>query len=376
MRPLVLLSSLATGGAERVTVSFLRRLAGTPHEAALCTLSSRNNRPVASELQEAGIVHHDLGARRLADPLALVRYLRLLRGERFDLVHAHGQDAWILAAAARSLLRLPLALTRHVLDEPSRNRRERLRARFALAAARRADALIAVSSATADHLSRIARIPRSGIHVIANGIEITRFDRPELRQRRPELRSGFGFEAEERIVLVVSVLREGKGHEVLIESLPMLWKRVPRARLAFAGDGEREAALRALAQRYGRGVVFLGAREDVPELLAACDLVVLPSFAEALPTSLIEAAAAGLPSVATKVGGVPDVVEHERTGLLVPPGSPGALAEAMARVLLDRNLSRNLGERACRRAREGFSLDAQVRKTQALWSEMVAGAPR
>ncbi|HXF05576.1 MAG TPA: glycosyltransferase, partial [Blastocatellia bacterium] len=151
--PLILLSSLATGGAERVTVSFLRRLQQRGMEALVCTVTARHDGPLAAELSSSGVRRYDLGARRLADPLAAWRLLRLLRRQPIALVHAHGQDASILGAAVRSLVGVPLIITRHVLDEPSVTWRQRLRARLALWAIRQADAVVAVSSAAADRLA-------------------------------------------------------------------------------------------------------------------------------------------------------------------------------------------------------------------------------
>jgi glycosyltransferase involved in cell wall biosynthesis len=120
-------------------------------------------------------------------------------------------------------------------------------------------------------------------------------------------------------------------------------------------------------------VRFLGPRDDMPDLMAACDVVVLPSRAEALPTALMEAAAAGRPVVATRVGGVPEVVEDGRTGLLVPAGDPHALARALASVLADPVRAAALGDAARALARQRFGIDRQVERTIELWTRVVAG---
>ena len=224
--------------------------------------------------------------------------------------------------------------------------------------------------------AELSGLPRTAIHVIHNGIELEAFSRPELFERRPVLRRELGFLSADRPVLVPSVLREAKGHEVLIEAVPALKARVPRARVVLAGAGEREAALRRLACPYGDAVLFLGARRDIPELLAASDLVVLPSMAEGLPTALIEAAAAGRPVVATRVGGAPEVVKQGRTGILVPPNNPAALADAMATLLLDPERAQRLGQVARQLAKQRFSLELQVSRTMALWSDVIAAAKR
>jgi glycosyltransferase involved in cell wall biosynthesis len=375
-RALVLLSSLAAGGAERVTVSFLRRLADAGRPVECCTVTARHDSPLADELREAGILRHDLGARRLLDAGAFVRYLQLLRRARIELVHAHGQDAWILASVARRVTRVPLVLTRHVLDEPAGNWREAVRRRCALDAARRADILAAPSTATARHLAHLVGRPSLHVHVLPNGVDLQRFGAPELTTRREALRRSQGWESADRVVLLPAVLRGGKGHDVILAALPRLRSSVPRLRLAFAGDGDLGPALRSAARPHGARVVFLGHRRDVPELLAACDLVVLPSFAEAQPTALMEAAAAGRPVVATRVGGIPEVVEDRVTGLLVPPGDPRALAEAIEALLGDPARAAAIGRAAHARAVLAFSLDRFVDATLHVWASTAGTARR
>lgn len=371
--PLVLLSGLATGGAERVTVSFLRQLRATGVRAGVCTVTGRHDGPLAAELDEAGIARHDLGAARLADPRAPVRLARLLERDRVGLVHAHGQDASIIAAAVRSLSRIPLVVTRHVLEEPAEGWRQRLRARLALAAIRRADAAVAVSSATAERLAAQISVPRAAIEVIPNGIDLERFDRSSEAALRRVTRERLGFGVGQALVLVPAVLRAGKGHEILLEAMPELRRCVPSVRVLLAGGGEREGELRERAEALGDAVRFLGPRDDMPELLCACDLVVLPSLAEALPTALMEAAAAGRAVVALRVGGVPEVVEHGRTGLLVPPADAAALAEAIVALLAAPTRAREMGAAARTVARERFGIEHQVRQTLALWTRVRAG---
>lgn len=375
VRPLVLLSSLGAGGAERVAVSLVCRLAQRGHSVVLCTLTSCvDDEQLARELRQAGVVRHDLGARRLADPRACVAYLRVLARAGCNVVHAHGQDAWILASAIRRLRPVPLALTRHVLDEPAGTWRQSLRRRGALAAARRGDALVAPSSATAERLAQLTGVCVSRIHVIPNGIDLDRFDIPAAATAREDVRLKLGFAAHVRFVLVPAVLRHGKGHDVLLDALPSIRRQVPHVRIAFAGGGDREDELRQRTR--GSDVVVLGHRADIPELLAACDLVVLPSLAEALPTALIEAAAARRPVVATRVGGTADVVEHGVTGLLVPPGDSRALAEAIVAVLADPEKARAFGHEARTLAHYRFSLDAHVDRTLDLWSRLARPANR
>lgn len=370
-RALVLLSSLAAGGAERVTVSFIRRLTEMGHSVEFCTLTARHDSALADEFRRIPLTRHDLGARRLLDPLACLRYLQLLRSARIEVVHAHGQDAWLLAGFARRLAGVPLVLTRHVLDEPARTWREAVRRRCALDAARHADVLAAPSIAAAQRLAHLAGVPTPRVRVLPNGVDLRRFGTSQLADRREAVRRSFGCGPRDRIVLLPAVLRPGKGHDVLLGALPRLRSWVPEARVVFAGDGELASQLRCAARSHGGSVVFLGHREDVPELLAACDVVALPSFAEAQPTVLMEAAAAGRPVVATRVGGIPEVVDDGTTGLLVPPGDVRALAAAIAALLADPARAAAFGGAARARAERCFSLDRLVGATLDLWADAI-----
>jgi glycosyltransferase involved in cell wall biosynthesis len=158
---------------------------------------------------------------------------------------------------------------------------------------------------------------------------------------------------------------------VLLAAMPAVLQSAPRVRVLFAGSGEAGDALRRLAAPLGRSVTFLGSRSDMPELYAACDLVVLASDAEVQPVSLIEAAAAGRPVVATRVGGTPDVVIDGLTGVLVPPGDPEMLARAIVSVLADPHRAAAKGEAARRHVQPRFSMSSFVDETLGIWRDAI-----
>lgn len=371
---MVVISGFPVGGAESVTARFLCHLARNGRPVPVCTVSDRHDGPPADHVARERVPRFDLGARRLLDPLALGRLVRLLQRERIDLLHAHGQDASILAAAASTIRPTDLAVTRHVLEEPAGDARERARAHLALAALRRADAVVAVSRAVARELGPSAGVPDERVHVIHNGVETDRYVPSRLERSREAIRRSLGLGEEDRVVLLPAVMREGKGHGRLLSVLPALRRRVPGLRVLLAGSGELEDELRREARHRGVGGVvrFLGFRSDIPELLAAADLVVLPSLSEALPTVLMEAAAAGRPVVATRVGGAPEIVRDGETGLLVPPDDPGALVQAVSGLLLDPDRAWRYGRSARTLAERRFDMRRQVDWTLELWKD-VAG---
>ena len=167
-------------------------------------------------------------------------------------------------------------------------------------------------------------------------------------------------------------LDEQKGHRHLIDAIAILASRRPNLVTLLAGEGPLEQSLRAQCAALGLDdrVRFLGYRRDVAELFEAADVVVLPSLYEGLPLVAIEALAAGRPMVATEVDGTPEVVIHERTGLLVPPANPVALAAAIERLLDDPALAARLASDGRKFVHENFAVRRQIEQTAALYSEL------
>lgn len=369
IRPLVLVSSLQPRGAERVTVSLLARLREQGYDVPLTTLTRRQDGPLAAEAAARAVERLDLCSHRLLDPSALIRLIRLLRRRRIEVVHAHGQDASILAATACAIERIPLIVTRHVLEEPTETWRLACRASLALRAIQRSDRVVAVSKAVARRLVRDVKLSRPP-EVVLNGIDPSFFDLGS-RDSGLELRKSLGL-GSGPVILSVAALAEGKGHDVLLAAAEVLHGRFGELTVVLAGGGPLEDELRARAAQTGVAVRVLGHREDIPQLMSMADLVCQASQSEALPTALMEAGAIGRPVVATRVGGTEEVVDDQQTGLLVPAGDPEALAKAMECLLRDPERAARMGRLAARTARRRFSVEAQAETTVDLWRRVSA----
>lgn len=369
MRVLLMLSSIAMGGGERNIVSLLPHLKAQGLEIDLCTLNTRRDSPLTRPFLETAIQRHDLGAQRMFDRDAWRRFVHLVERERYDLVHAQDQDTIIYAALAGRHHHIPSVMTRHVMDEPAGTIKTAVRARLVLWAARFGiHRIIAVSNAVKHHFAQLAKVPLSKIETIYNGIETDKFD---LAVDQASLRKELGWGIDERVITLVAVLRPGKGHEVLFEALPHIQDAVPNARVKLVGYGELHDQFRAQAAQFGDTVEFLGERMDIPEILRASNLVTLPSWSEALPTVLIEAGAAGIPVVATNVGGTCEIVLDEQTGFVVEPGNSQALAEKIIRLLQDSYRAEEMGRAAKERVTELFSLERQAASTIAVYQRLV-----
>jgi glycosyltransferase involved in cell wall biosynthesis len=216
----------------------------------------------------------------------------------------------------------------------------------------------------------------SQIVVIPNGVDLTRFAAPPDRDR---LCRELGLPTTAPIVVIVSRLTRLKGLEELLEAAALLRPEHPEARYVIVGetapsDTAYLDVLTRLAGAHGIAdrVVFTGLRSDVPAVLAAADVSVMPSLNEALSNVLLESMAAGAPTVATCVGGTPEVLVDGATGLLVPPSDSRALAAAMARLLVDRALALRIGQAGRRLIHDRFSVDRMVASTEKLYAELLA----
>jgi glycosyltransferase involved in cell wall biosynthesis len=290
---------------------------------------------IAGALGERGVLVEADGEASVGE---LVRILRRLRPDV-----AHVMDVWPQAVVAARIARVPRVLVTH--HTPELPRRDNLagRAWQRLGWLARPEVIY---TSEADR-SRDGRRPS---RVIALGIDLERFESP-----RPALRS------EAPLVGNVARLAPQKDHRTLIEAARL----VPEAEFVVAGDGELRAELERVAR--GARVRFLGERGDVPEVLASLDVFAFPSLFEGLCLAVIEAQAAGVPVVATPVGGIRETVVDGETGLLVPARDPAALAAAIRRLLEDREAARAMAAEARRRVRARFSVERMVDETLRLY---------
>ncbi|HSD25724.1 MAG TPA: glycosyltransferase, partial [Vicinamibacteria bacterium] len=322
LRLLWLIDSLTLGGAESLVGRFAGALDPAHVHLRVAFLKSIAGNPFETELRSRGVPLAGLHARHLRDVGALRRLVRLIREERIDLVHAHLTYAAIFGAVAARLTGTPLVATLHLPPSPESawsapGARDRI---MGALLGRFGSAVVCVSGALRDSHLRTGRVRADKLVVVHNGVDVASFERE--RGRREDHRHALGLAAEAKAVFTVSVLRPGKGIDVLLRAVKTVAASVPEAVFLVAGDGPLFEPLRVEAERLGLGqrVRWLGLRHDVPALLAAGDLFVLPSLHDAFPTALLEAMASGLPLVATEAGGIPEIVGAPATGVLVPPG--------------------------------------------------------
>ena len=310
-----------------------------------------------------------------ADRLALRRLRAIVRSFRPDLVHTHTAKAGALGRAAALLagngrVRIVHTYHGHVLEHYFGRARS---GAFRLAErglARRSDRLVGVSRATIDDLVRLGVADHGAFRMIPIGLDLSRFMDPPNGAGR-EFRREIGVGEDETLATFAARLVPIKRADLALQALAFARARGARVRLAVVGDGGLRPALERMAAQLGvaGAVSFTGYRLDMSNVTAASDVALLSSDSEGTPVSLIEAAAAGKPAVATAVGGVPEVVGD--CGVLCPPGDPAALGAALAGLAADPGTREALGRRARERVRERYSVGRLLRDTDALYTELL-----
>ncbi|MBI5835867.1 MAG: glycosyltransferase [Candidatus Eisenbacteria bacterium] len=351
------------GGGERWLLDSAAGLLRRGHQV---WVSGRAGGPVLARAAQAG-------ARTLPAPfagdldLATVAVLgRFQARESPDVVVAQIQRAHRLCAlAAPAGGGVPLVLRVGQLRRVPRKWFNRLAwSRLAL--------VLANCEAIRADLAHTGLVPAGRLRVLYNGLP------PVAPHERAAARAAIGAGPGDEVVACVARLAVRKGHETLLAAWPAVRAARPRARLLLAGGGSRAAELRGLAGRLGLqdSVSFLGEVQDVASVWAAADLSVLPSELEGLPYAVLESMAAGVPCVATRVAGVPEMLEHEVSGLLVPPRDAGALARELVRGLADGPLRARLVSGAARTARERFGYSEMLDRFEAWMLEVADGRVR
>jgi glycosyltransferase involved in cell wall biosynthesis len=345
----VFLTRFEPGGTERQMIELIRRLDRarfTVHVA--CFHREGPWLPRVTECAASVTEFPVDGFARARTVAQLAAFARWCRREQIAVVHTCDLYANILGLPGARLAGVPVRIgSRRELNPDKTDgqiRLQRLAYRFATK-------VVANSSAARTILEREGLAPKS-IAVIPNGVDAGTFTTRSPRattQRR-------------RTIITVANLRPEKGHETLIAAATLLARDFPDVRFQIVGEGPRRAVLESLvrARHLKRRVMFLGHREDVPALLADADVFVLPSRSEAFPNGAIEAMAAGLPVIAGAVGGLVDLIDHGRTGLLIEPDQPEQLAHAIGQLLTDQQLATRIGTAARTDVVQRYSFERMV----------------
>lgn len=355
----------AIGGTERQVVNLVRGLDGEKFDLHLACFHRSGQ--LLPEIESLGIPISEYPIHRLCDPRTVLQQLRLarfLRRQRIHVIHAYGFYASAFALPAAKLARVP------ILVASIRDTGEMLTSRQKQAQqwiCRLADSVLVNAEAVRQWLIA-GGFPPETISLIHNGIELRRFD---PGPSGPSVRQQWGIAPDVPVIAMISRLNRLKGAEYFLSAAVSIASRFPAARFLIVGDvwaGDlayrRELEERIVQLGLQDRVLFSGFRTDVPRILSEVTVSVLPSLSEGLSNTLLESMAAGVPVVATRVGGNPEIVQDGVTGLLVPPGDAASLAQAISRLLEAPPLAMRLGEAGKRRIAECFCTERMVRETE------------
>jgi len=344
----------AWGGGEAQVMGLVRELAARGHRA---TIAADPAGALARAAAELDIPVAPLRIANHLDVRAAVALRRLVRGH--DVVHFHTARAHALAPLCRGL-GARLVVTRRMDYVPAGGPYVRFLYNHAV------DRIVAISGGVRDALLRVG-VRADRIRVVPSGVDVAALAAPP--HARDALRREWGIEERHVAVVVVGALERRKGHAVLLTAALRLAPAALGLRYVFCGEGGQAATLARTASSLDGAVRFAGFRRDVPGCLAAADVVALPSLNEGLGVAALEAMAADRPVVASRVGGLAEVVLHEETGLLVPPADPDALALALGRLATDPTLRARLGAAGRDHVRARYTLARMAEGTLACYED-------
>ncbi len=373
MRILHVHTDLVGGGIEQMMTTLAAHTQA--EEVGICWCPANHPEPPEATLQKlaAGGVKLTRIPPPFLSPRYPVRLARLIRRVQPEVLHLHGASVGAIGGLVGRMLRVPAVVyTEHL--EHSRHAGWLRRARETTAGLPHWTVFVSQRGRQEAVEGGPLRNVTHRCSVIPNGIDLSPYAGLADTADRAEIRRELDLPSEAVVIGCVGLLWQAKGQEYLIRALRDIRSGERPVVLLLVGSGSDEQALRACAKETGvsERVRFLGWRSDVPRLLQALDLYVQPSLSEGFGLAVVEAAAAGLPIVASRVGGIPEIITHEYSGLLAPPGSPPALAAAIQELMDDPERGRWLGQNARRTTFERFSAEAMARAYVELYEALVA----
>ncbi len=366
MRVMFLSTSMGMGGADKQLLSAAQLMHAQGHDVCIVSLTELG--PMGLEARSQGIRTESLDMRRgVPDPRGLIRLIRLVRAWKPDVLHSHMVHANLMARAVRLFARVPVMVsTIHNIYEGGPLWMAAYRVSNGLV-----DHMTIISEAAADRFVKEGIVPRELLTCVPNGVDTERF-RQVAPGPREALRSSIG--VHDRFVwLAVGRFEIAKDYPNMLHAFAQVCQRDSSAVLLLVGHGSLQQETESLAQSLGLGdrIRFHGVPSDVPQVMAPADGYVKSSAWEGMPIALLEAAAAGLPIVATRVGGNHEVVRDGESGFLVPPRDAEALGQAMLRLMEQTpERRRDMGERGRDQVRVHYGLGRVVERWQDLYRQV------
>ncbi len=364
-----IIDSMNLGGAEVLLRDLTQALLAYDLKVNVCYNTSG---PVAKEIEAMGVQTTCLPRLGRVDPVLLWRIYREIKRIKPDIVHTHLFKSDFHGRLAARLAGTPVVIsTIHSCLNWAKNP---ILGSIYGSNARLADHIIAVSDEVRDYCIKYLHLDPKKITTIANAIPLDRFG--DQRVAGITIRQELNIPSSALVIGIVARLSEPKDHANFLRAAQKILIDAPETYFLIVGDGSLGEFLKALAVTLGiqKSTIFCGARQDIPAMMGVLDILVFSSLWEGLPVALLEGMASFLPVVATSVGGIPGVIQHGLTGLLVPPGSPDSIAEACLKLIKDAPLRKEIGRAGCAQVRANYGMDGMISKTIGLYQTLLQGS--
>ena len=367
---LFVIDGLDTGGAEKLLVNTLYEL---DKEIFSPTVFLKEfNGTYNKEVRSMGIPLFELHSTKFCDFVAIIKLIRYINNEKIDIVHTNLFGSDIIGRIAGKLANVPLIFSTYLNVyswKKSRNLKIRIKTWIDKVTAKYfCDKLIAVSEDVRDFHIETLKLNKNKFSVLVPGINLNEFqltDNFSLNKKKLEL----GIDINSFVVVVVGVLSEQKGHKYLIEAAPSVLIKYPDTRFLIIGPGPLRQELEQMTKNKGvsNEFIFTGFSENLVDLLAISNVFISCSLWEGLPQTVIEAMAMNKPVIATKVGGLPELIQDGKSGILIPPSDPSAIVDSIISIRENKKIAQNLSTEGRKVVEEYFSVKVMVNKLQELY---------
>jgi glycosyltransferase involved in cell wall biosynthesis len=356
----MLRSSIGVFGAEQVILELARGLRKADIEPIIGVLenSSEFCRELAQKAQDLGLRAQIFPCRFPFDLATVVKIRKFIHENQVNLIHSHGYKSDFYALVGFHDRHIRRMATCHPWLETGISWRARFYTYLDKRLLKKFSQIVAISEEIKQEVLQ-AGIAPDKINLIENGIDLQRFSRPAAVSRRREL----SIPEKGLVIGTVGRLSPEKGHAVLLQAAKLIFESYPDLYILIVGDGPERGKLEMISRETGiaRRVIFTGVRDDIEEMLSLMDIFVLPSHSEGLPMALLEAMAAGKPLAASGIGAISRLIDHRRSGLLVPPGDPQSLAEALKELIDNPSTALTYAAAAREAVRQRYSAEHMTR---------------
>lgn len=365
LRILHICHSLNVGGLERIVVDLAKGFTDKGHYVEICCLEKKE--PLGINAEEMGIKVFSLGKRPGISLSMHMRILKMLARGKYHVIHTHNEAGLIYGLPATFFRGVYNTVHTEHGKEPDYKKRKVLQTieGFLL---RRVKNIVAVSDDLKSFIERSFSIDSKSIAVIHNGIDVDYFYRPECCE---ETKRKLGIDRNSFVIGNISRLVTLKNHIFLFKIFRELIKDYPNLKLVLVGNGPLLNSLKTSSIEMGISsfVIFLGERDDVPQLLSAFDMFILPSLTEGISITLLEAMASGTPVVASDVGGNPEIIKNERTGFLIALHETDKWIFSIRSIIEDFNKRKQISEAGRKFVRERFSLTGMLKQYEKIYKQ-------